>query len=202
MSLCAKGITFWCYYIRLKYLSNCACPFRISYPPTHFCAWLVPDLAAAGLRYKTRIALPVDKARNMLGVVDTTDVLCYGEVFVQYTEMGPAAVAAQQAGLTPKRSIVTGTVLVTKCPCLHPGDVRKFKAVDVPQLHHVVDCIVFPGKGHRPHPDEMAGGSLISFGARWFLSNRTRNLDCSFSKEHNCKWPLFMTNAKRHWYLN
>ncbi|CAN8004352.1 unnamed protein product [Ixodes hexagonus] len=110
--------------------------------------------AVAGLRYKTRIALPVDRARNMLGVVDTTGVLRYGQVFVQCSEMGV------KASRPPKRKVITGEVLVTKCPCLHPGDVRKFTAIDVPRLHHVVDCIVFPGQGHRPHPDEMAGSDL------------------------------------------
>ncbi|XP_075732624.1 uncharacterized protein LOC142775166 [Rhipicephalus microplus] len=100
--------------------------------------------AVAGLRYKTRIALPVDRARNMLGVVDTTNKLRYGEVFVQCTKMRSPHV--QHKG-PPKRTVITGTVLVTKCPCVHPGDVRKFTAVDVPELHHVIDCIVFPAHG-------------------------------------------------------
>ncbi|KAH7944548.1 hypothetical protein HPB52_021365 [Rhipicephalus sanguineus] len=113
--------------------------------------------AVAGLRYKTRIALPVDRARNMLGVVDTTGKLQYGEVFVQCTEMRSPQVQHQEP---PKKTVITGTVLVTKCPCLHPGDVRKFTAIDVPELHHVVDCIVFPAQGPRPHPDEMAGSDL------------------------------------------
>ncbi|KAH7934557.1 hypothetical protein HPB51_029076 [Rhipicephalus microplus] len=49
-----------------------------------------------------------------------------------------------------------GDVIVTKNPCMHPGDIRKLTAVNVPQLHHVRDCIVFPAKGDRPHPDNMA----------------------------------------------
>ncbi|XP_049516529.1 uncharacterized protein LOC119445477 isoform X3 [Dermacentor silvarum] len=110
--------------------------------------------AVSGLRYKTCIVLPVDRTRNMLGVVDTTDKLWYGEVSVQCTEMRSPHVQYQKP---PKQTVITGTVLVTKCPCLHPGDVRKLYAVDVPELHHVIDCIVFPAQGPRPHPNEMAG---------------------------------------------
>lgn len=54
----------------------------------------------------------------------------------------------------------SGTVVITKNPCMHPGDVRKFEAVDVEELHHIVDCVVFPAKGPRPHPDEMAGNIM------------------------------------------
>lgn len=57
--------------------------------------------------------------------------------------------------------LLTGPVLVTKNPSLHPGDVRKLEAVDVTALHHIKDCIVFPAQGKRPHPDEMAGNVLI-----------------------------------------
>ncbi|KAL3173863.1 hypothetical protein MRX96_041409 [Rhipicephalus microplus] len=56
--------------------------------------------------------------------------------------------------------MLAGDVIVTKNPCMHPGDIRKLTAVNVPQLHHVRDCIVFPAKGDRPHPDEMAGSDL------------------------------------------
>ncbi|CAN8010778.1 unnamed protein product, partial [Ixodes pacificus] len=113
-----------------------------------------------GLRTKARIAVPQNKGRNMLGVLDETATLEYGEVFVQYTHLGLHAERNGNIDSDPETHIITGTVLVTKCPCLHPGDVRKFKAVDVPALHHVKDCIVFPAKGPRPHPNEMAGSDL------------------------------------------
>ncbi|KAL3192448.1 hypothetical protein MRX96_059010 [Rhipicephalus microplus] len=63
------------------------------------------------------------------------------------------------AGIS-SRTVPICDVIVTKNPCMHPGDLRKLTAVNVPQLHHVRDCIVFPVKGDRPHPEEMAGSDL------------------------------------------
>lgn len=43
---------------------------------------------------------------------------------------------------------LTGDVIVTKNPCLHPGDIRKLHAVGAKEeLAHLVDCIVFPKQG-------------------------------------------------------
>jgi RNA-dependent RNA polymerase len=39
---------------------------------------------------------------------------------------------------------------VTKNPCSHPGDVRKFKAVDIPELRYLYNVVVFSTKGDRP----------------------------------------------------
>jgi RNA-dependent RNA polymerase len=56
--------------------------------------------------------------------------------------------------------VIVGTVVVAKNPCLHPGDVRILEAVDVPELHDLVDCLVFPKKGERPHANEASGSDL------------------------------------------
>jgi len=89
------------------------------------------------LRQKTRIFIP--KGRAMMGVLDETRTLEYGEVFVQYSSNR----------FSSHSRVVKGMVVVAKNPCLHPGDVRVLKAVDVPALRHMVDCVVFPQKGHR-----------------------------------------------------
>ncbi|XP_066293027.1 uncharacterized protein [Branchiostoma lanceolatum] len=104
------------------------------------------------IRRKARIAVPPEYGRNMLGVLDETGTLEYGQVFVQYTED-----ITDKGGET---IVLTGEVVVARNPCFHPGDVRKLSAVDVPGLHHMVDVIVFPSKGERPHPNEMSGGDL------------------------------------------
>ena len=55
---------------------------------------------------------------------------------------------------------VNTEVLVTRNPCLHPGDLQKFRAVDVPELAHICDAIIFPTTGQRPSADLMSGGDL------------------------------------------
>ena len=104
------------------------------------------------LQAKTRIQIPSDFGRNMIGALDETGRLKNGQVFVQYSKDLKR----------PQRETIVhrGQVVVTKFPALHPGGMRKFTAVDIPQLHHMVDCIVFPKRGKRPHPDEMAGSDL------------------------------------------
>jgi len=51
-------------------------------------------------------------------------------------------------------------VVVARNPCLHPGDVRNVKAVNVRELSHLKNCVVFNQKGYRPLPNMLAGGDL------------------------------------------
>ena len=104
------------------------------------------------LQRKARIEIPSNSGRNMIGVLDETGKLDYGQVFVQYSKHVDRPQGPQK--------VHTGTVVITKFPALAPGDIRKFDAIDVPELHHMVDCVVFPQRGKRPHPDEMAGSDL------------------------------------------
>lgn len=116
------------------------------------------------LKTKSRIFVP--KGRAMIGCLDETRTLEYGQVFLQvscngksvYHDNGLYQISGSESD--HRKLVVTGKVVVAKNPCLHPGDVRILVAVDVPSLHHMVDCVVFPQKGKRPHPNECSGSDL------------------------------------------
>ena len=79
---------------------------------------------------------------------------------MQYSAVSTRSDREDQFNMNEK-VVLRGPVVVTRNPCLHPGDVRKLEAVDAPGLSHLVDCIVFPRHGSRPHPNEMAGNGLV-----------------------------------------
>lgn len=100
-----------------------------------------------GIR-RCRIMIP--QSRLLFGVCDPTGVLREGECAVKVTLEGdgqPRALAGME-------------ILVTRNPCLHPGDLQKFRVVAKLELSHLVDCIVFPIRGRRPSADMMSGGDL------------------------------------------
>ncbi|VAI49173.1 unnamed protein product [Triticum turgidum subsp. durum] len=102
------------------------------------------------LELKTRSRIFVPKGRAMMGCLDETRTLEYGQVFIQVSN------SADNRG----KSIVTGKVVVAKNPCIHPGDIRILQAVQSPLLGHMVNCVVFPQLGPRPHPNECSGSDL------------------------------------------
>ncbi|KAJ0094288.1 hypothetical protein Patl1_15577 [Pistacia atlantica] len=114
------------------------------------------------LKTKTRIFIP--RGRVMMGCLDETGILEYGQVFVQcssrQTELSTNSSALLSGRVSNQSKIVRGKVTIEKNPCLHPGDVHVRNAINVPTLHHMVDCIVVPTKGKRPHPNECSGSDL------------------------------------------
>lgn len=113
------------------------------------------DTSMNKLLRKLQIPIPANAGRSMFGATDETRQLQYGQVFIRYSENINNKFPLKNAGTT-----ITGKVLVTKFPSLSEGDVRMYEAVDVPELHHIVDVIVFPQTGPRSQPDEMAGSDL------------------------------------------
>lgn len=87
-------------------------------------------------------------------MLDETGILQYGQVFIQIS------VDPKNPKLGTRK--LNGPVMITKNPSIVPGDVRMLRAV-VPSkdsthpLNHLVDVVVFPRNGPRPHTDEMAG---------------------------------------------
>lgn len=99
------------------------------------------------MKSKANVPLSSSDGRMLMGVVDETDSLDYGQVFIQFRQFQGSS-----------QVIHSRPVIVTKNPAHFPGDILKLNAVDCPALHHLYDCIVFPTKGPRPHPNEMSGG--------------------------------------------
>jgi hypothetical protein len=63
--------------------------------------------------------IPVNNGRYAIGVMDEWGLLQEGQVFF---------FPSDDAGNTP----ITGKVMMSRSPALHPGDVRVLEAVDVP----------------------------------------------------------------------
>uniref|UniRef100_A0A915PSQ2 Probable cytosolic iron-sulfur protein assembly protein CIAO1 homolog n=1 Tax=Setaria digitata TaxID=48799 RepID=A0A915PSQ2_9BILA len=105
---------------------------------------------------KEQIQIPTNLGRTMFGILDETGLLQYGQIFVQFTNN----VSLKTPSKAAAKTILKGPVLVTKNPSIVAGDVRVFEALDLLELRHLVDVVVFPQHGPRPHTDEMAGSDL------------------------------------------
>ena len=103
-----------------------------------------------------KLRIIIKNSRNVFGVCDPLGVLEYGQCFFRPTIRG-------------KPKTINGFVVLCKNPCYLLGDVRILKAIDssenpriseLEKENDLVDCIVFPTNGHRPHPSETAGSDL------------------------------------------
>ncbi|KAG6545756.1 hypothetical protein Mapa_012717 [Marchantia paleacea] len=105
---------------------------------------------------RTRARIFVPEGRMLMGCLDETGILEYGQAFVKISSNAEE----MKSNTVSTVRVIQGEIIVLKNPCLHPGDVRVLQCVNVPQLQHMVDCIVFPRRGPRPHPNECSGSDL------------------------------------------
>lgn len=121
------------------------------------------------IQLRARIFVP--KGFNLIGVMDEWNVIPEGHVFFQWTAnaedafVGLSSVEEESESSGPKHLQHGQDVVVYRCPCLHPGDVQVLKVFYpepeiLAKLEHLVNVVVFPATGARPHPDELAGGDL------------------------------------------
>jgi hypothetical protein len=101
------------------------------------------------LKHRSRIL--VDNGVTLHGIMDETGYLEEGQVFCTMTK---------QPGM---REVIRGSVMISRSPALHPGDVQIAEAVTAPQdspLNALSNCICFSQKGSRDLPSQLSGGDL------------------------------------------
>ncbi|PKY56302.1 RdRP-domain-containing protein [Rhizophagus irregularis] len=99
---------------------------------------------------KKKAKIRVNKGAFLLGVLDETKSLKENEVYCCTSDpCNPSS-----------RKWITGTCIVYRNPCFHPGDVRIVKAVKCDALKDLVDVLVFPQVGERDIPNQCSGGDL------------------------------------------
>jgi RNA-dependent RNA polymerase len=115
---------------------------------------------------KEKAKIFVEKGAFVLGCVDETgilkghsnsdpssdfthDVNLLPEIFLQITD-------PENKGF----KVIEGVCTLARNPSLHPGDTRVVRAVDVPQLRHMRNCVVLPSTGDRDIASMCSGGDL------------------------------------------
>ncbi|CAJ0762386.1 15599_t:CDS:1, partial [Entrophospora sp. SA101] len=99
---------------------------------------------------KQKAKIRVSMGTYLLGVLDETESLKEDEVYCCISDpQNPAS-----------RKVITGTCVVFRNPCFHPGDIRVVTAVKVKALDYLVDVLVFPTLGYRDLPSQCSGGDL------------------------------------------
>lgn len=99
------------------------------------------------LKHKARLEL--EQSAFLLGVPDETRTLGVDEVFCQIWPSN-----------APQPTVITGDCILYRSPAMHPGDVRRVRAVDSPRLRHLKNVIVFNVAGQRDLPNMLGGGDL------------------------------------------
>lgn len=121
---------------------------------------------------KDRGRVFVPKGATLMGVMDESGVLEEDEVYFACTGRSASGTSAAAFGAdAPWLRGAASEVTVTKCPCLHPGDLRVVKHAPLSVLKardlscesyfaHLHNVLVFSQKGVRPLPNQCSGSDL------------------------------------------
>jgi hypothetical protein len=99
---------------------------------------------------KKKAKIRVEKGAFLLGVLDETESLQEDQIYCCITD----------SNSKNGRKVITGTCIVYRNPCFHPGDIRVVTAVECKNLNNLLDVIVFPATGFRDIPSQCSGGDL------------------------------------------
>ncbi|CAJ0580768.1 unnamed protein product, partial [Mesorhabditis spiculigera] len=119
-------------------------------------------------RICNRIETLLDRHLHMVSMVLVDEALCRAKLKELTYRLDLDRMGLFEMCTEPFfRSLVKALVRYSIHKQLHKAQIqiphnlgRAMFAVDIPQLHHLRDVIVFPRHGPRPHPDEMAGSDL------------------------------------------
>lgn len=116
------------------------------------------------LKEKARIA--IEQSAFVLGCVDETGTLrghsnaTEGTSAKDVNKLPQIFLQVSDSKVYNTTKVIKGICVVGRNPSLHPGDIRVVEAVDIPELHHLKDVVVFPSTGDRPVPNMLSGGDL------------------------------------------
>ncbi|OAL56589.1 RdRP-domain-containing protein, partial [Pyrenochaeta sp. DS3sAY3a] len=121
---------------------------------------------------KERARIAIDDGAFVLGCVDETAIL---KGHFDHAQPPPSAARDEKLASLPEifiqiddtssgkkghYKVIKGVCILARNPSLHPGDVRVVRAVDVPELHHHKNVVVFPQTGDRDLASMCSGGDL------------------------------------------
>ena len=106
------------------------------------------------LRSKTKII--VEKSGIFIGIIDEFNLLKEGQVFLKVNKDKLHSLNSDNC------FIVEGNVVITRNPCLYPGDIQILEAMNIndERFHYYQNVLVFSKHGARPIPQIIGGGDL------------------------------------------
>ncbi|TKA26035.1 hypothetical protein B0A50_05547 [Salinomyces thailandicus] len=121
------------------------------------------------LKYlKEKARIPIEQGAFVIGCVDETATLkghcsdtraSYG-LLTDQTELPEIFLQIADPAQKGRYRVIEGTCILARNPSLHPGDVRVVRAVDVPALRHLKNCVALPQTGDRDLANMCSGGDL------------------------------------------